>query len=928
MSFRYFLLLILGISAFVFLAGCVETGRAPVDAIAVWQHQGNTWDVYYSLWDHSAKRWHASTGEAAPISVDEGNDHDPDVSSNDSSAIAVWSKESSSKQIIYFSKWSNYAWTTPASISSSGMDTDPTVAVDYYGNALAVWVKDGKELYYSVFSASTGKWTTPQKINTTGIEKVSLPELTYSEYWDTYFLVFTGEEDGAQYSYEMFYWNGWEGPWWIDYDAVLDNSQPTDERTGISADRNSGFVTYVWPLINGTLESYSYKYDFVTYTFNYYAKGEMPDTAYNSMDIAHGTFTKLNNLYHQPNVNAPSIEKVIHASASPDYRSALTFILDRKVGLTVWWNKGDGLGEIQSAYYENGLWTTKQIVTNTLSGYDRNPAVTPLQEMKLYHEPPPEPYCGDGILHAGEECEVGIPCADPNDLCWLDCKCYDIYYPYCGDGILDPGEECEAGIPCLNPNDFCWIDCKCYRGGRPPPKPPPEQPPPEEPEPPETPPAENETEETISCNSNTAAINSAGSNNFNPSTEVCSDDCAEGYVCDAHSCNCLPATAVITPRCGDGYISTPEVPGGGREECDTGSSSNPKPDTCPYPEVCINCECVGPQDSISCSGNTLSVDKTDLNKYESTMTCTDDCSLMYGEAYECSPSSCTCSLKTPTTCTTDTDCDEGDVCTGGVCTAPEDEPECTGHGDCHSGYGCHGGDCVPAGEIPCDGPSDCEGIECDGHMACSECTAHTTGCCECVHLAGDCDDSTDCAAGEECSRSGHCRLPGEPCTNDDDCAHDDYCSLGGECRVEGSTCTDNMECRPEHVCSDGECVEPSTCGDGVVTGTEECETDEDCGEYVHCADCQCIPYTCDEFGIAITDQYMRPGVIIAIVGQGYESESDCKAAAAVYSDPIECQRQCTRVHYLESDGCCVVQTEWLPCDECTDCPDCPPEYSE
>jgi hypothetical protein len=761
---RYYLILIFGILAFFVFAGCVEFGvaQAPVDAIAVWQHQeGEDWDVWYSIWDHSAKKWYVpGGGEAEAIFVHEGNDHDPDVNSYSDTAIAVWSKEENNQRTVYFSKWQDNVWSIPDPISTAGKDTDPTVAMDEAQDAIAVWVHDGRELYYSVYSSTSRSWSTPQKINTSGISRVSLPELTYSEYWSAYFLVFTGidENDGKQYSYEMFYWGGWHGPWWIDYDAVLDNSEPTDQRTGISADWYNGFVTYVWPVTDGTLESYSYKYDFATYTFNLYGENKMPDTAYDASDVAHGIQTKNDDLYHQPNVNSPTTENLVSNLPTEDLRGSLTFILNRTVGLTVWWNKEDGSGEIYYAY-NDGSWSTPvPIVSIHLNGYDRNPAVTPIQKIAVEEEP--LPFCGDGVLQGGEQCEVGIPCPNPNEICWIDCMCYPFEYPYCGDGVLDPGEQCEAGIPCPNPNDICWIDCKCYTGKRPPPQPPPQPPPEEPPEqpPPEEPPEEEEEEPelTTSCKGNSAEIGRLGINIFDPSRYVCVADCDEGYVCDAHSCNCLPATAVITPRCGDGYISTPEVPGGGREECDTGSASNPKPDTCPYPEVCIGCKCVGPGDSVSCYVNTRSVDRTDVNKFDNdSMICTDDCSLSYGESYECVLSSCTCRLKQPEPeCTSDSDCASGYVCEDGVCVLeeeepPEPEPVC-GNGVLESGEQCEAG-------IPCPEGYFCEGCMCYGYEVIQECgNGVREGTEEC-----DGSDMGECSEGAVCSEGCTCVYPPE-----------------------------------------------------------------------------------------------------------------------------------------------------------------------
>jgi len=761
---RNSLFLILGVLALFVFAGCIEVGGAPADAIAVWQHQDSdgTWDIWYSLWDHTAKKWHVPTGEAEPIAVDSGDDHDPDVSSTADVALAVWSKDSANSKTIYYSRWRDYVWSIPSSISTMGKDTDPTVAMSYSGDAMAVWVYDKKELYYSMYNSATGTWTTPKKIDTPGIDTVSLPEITYSEYWNTYFLIFTGLENGTQYSYEMYYWGGWQGPWWIDYDAVIDNNQPTDQRTGISGDRNSGYVSYVWPVTDGTLESYSYMYDFVTYTFNLYGSKMMPDTAYDASDIAHGVHTKNSDLYHQPNVNSPATENLVSGLATNDYRGALTFILDRTVGLTVWWNTEDGSGEIYSAYYENGVWSTpKSIVTNHLAGYDRNPAVTPLQAILFYYEE--QPYCGDGVLQAPpEECEVGIPCPNPNEICWIDCLCYDYEYPYCGDGILDPGEQCEVGIPCPNPNDICWWDCKCYPWPGVPPRTPPEPPPEETPGEPEEP-GEGEPKpeppSAVSCSANSDGIEAAGINSFDPTRMVCSDDCAEGYVCEASSCFCI-RNVTITPRCGDGYVSTPNTPGGGTEECDTGSSTDPKPDTCSHPKVCVNCKCVGSGDSVSCTGNTLGVDRTDLNKFnKDTMTCTDDCSLLYGENYECNIGSCTCTPKAPPEEEEEEEEEE------------EGEPEC-GNGKVETGENCEYSSQCPAGYV-------CES-------------------CRCVREDQGCTDDGDCSSGYRCCPDTHVCVPEEA-----------YCGNGIREGTEQCDGSDMQDCGEDDACSEAcVCVSP------------------------------------------------------------------------------------------------------------------------
>ncbi len=69
---------------------------------------------------------------------------------------------------------------------------------------------------------------------------------------------------------------------------------------------------------------------------------------------------------------------------------------------------------------------------------------------------PPEPFCGDGIVDDGEECDDGN--SDNLDDCRNDCT-----LPFCGDGIVDLGEECDDGGN--ESGDGCSPVCTVERGG-------------------------------------------------------------------------------------------------------------------------------------------------------------------------------------------------------------------------------------------------------------------------------------------------------------------------------------------------------------------------------------------------------------------------------------------------------------------------------
>ena len=68
-----------------------------------------------------------------------------------------------------------------------------------------------------------------------------------------------------------------------------------------------------------------------------------------------------------------------------------------------------------------------------------------------------DPYCGDGNLDPGEECDDG------NNIDGDGCSAVCTIEPYCGDGNLDPGEECDDGNNI--DGDGCNADCMIEEPG-------------------------------------------------------------------------------------------------------------------------------------------------------------------------------------------------------------------------------------------------------------------------------------------------------------------------------------------------------------------------------------------------------------------------------------------------------------------------------
>ena len=69
-----------------------------------------------------------------------------------------------------------------------------------------------------------------------------------------------------------------------------------------------------------------------------------------------------------------------------------------------------------------------------------------------------EPYCGDGVVEAGEACDAGDKNADAPDACRPDCA-----KPMCGDQIVDTGEACDDANG--DNTDICVASCKAASCG-------------------------------------------------------------------------------------------------------------------------------------------------------------------------------------------------------------------------------------------------------------------------------------------------------------------------------------------------------------------------------------------------------------------------------------------------------------------------------
>ncbi|MCP4646665.1 MAG: hypothetical protein GY852_02875, partial [bacterium] len=401
MSRVFALILVMGL---LILSGCVVDTEVTPGAIAVWQqNEGNDWEIRYSLWDDAGRTWYVPNGGITELIASmEGDDHDPYIDSDGvDTAISVWSHEEGGSADIYYSVWKADAWSTPQIVGSSltGYDSDPAVAMDPSGNAVAVWVNKNSDgttmLYYSKY---TGKWSTPSPVKREHIT-VSLPELSFSPTSGIYFLIWTEATDAGTRVFSSGYSSVWAPPIIIPgqtKSAILDNNAPTDERIGLGTAGKKREAMAVWGTSNGELYSSTWTPSGWSNAVLYGEK-KMPDAEYEYGGVPYSVFIKDDDLHWSKDLYSPNGVTPVPGTKE-DFRPALTFIGDRIVGLSVYWTQAVAPSEIYYARWTGSAWEgVAPIDPSNVPGQDRNPDVSPLQKEDQIWDYYVD-WCGDGII--------------------------------------------------------------------------------------------------------------------------------------------------------------------------------------------------------------------------------------------------------------------------------------------------------------------------------------------------------------------------------------------------------------------------------------------------------------------------------------------------------------------------------------------------
>jgi hypothetical protein len=387
-----------------------------------------------------------------------------------------------------------------------------------------------------------------------------------------------------------------------------------------------------------------------------------------------------------------------------------------------------------------------------------------------------------------------------------------------------------------------------------------------------------------------------GTETCNPTTFTCETSAAPGDgtqcgataldVCIGESCETVQC--VSDTYCDDGNVCT------GEETCDLGSytcqsGTAPGDGTqCGATEldICIGETC----QPVTCLDDSYCVD--DGNPCTGAPTCDGyacEAGVNVEDGTSCGTDAVCVGGTCQAGCTTDEQCDDGNVCTGVescnldtfTCqngAAPGDGTQC---GD-NANDVCLGDTCMY--DVACLVDTDCpdDGNICNGDQTCSAsftCQAGTNlpngtscgddlvcfngACREGCTIDADCDDGLLCNGVETCdSITNQCQAgtgPGDgtQCGGDTDVCINEVCEsvqcvTDGHCPDDGNVCTGAPSCGGDYTCQTGANVDNGTvCGAGDVcfdgTCREGCTTDAECDDGLVCngtETCDLGTFTC------------------------------------------------------------------------------------
>jgi len=217
------------------------------NAVAVWQQaDGERFNIWSNRYTPSGG-W----GEAEQIEDNTGNATRPEVAMDPSgNAIAVWQQYDGERDNIWSNRYTpgvGWGTQTPIENDNAGPATSPQVAVDANGNAIAVWQQyDGERdnIWSNRYTATTGGWSTAELIETEDGGEASEPQVAMDRSGNA--VAVWSQFDGTSFD---IWSNRYEGTWGT-AQRIEDNETGAALSPQVAMDA-SGSAVVVWTQPHG-----------------------------------------------------------------------------------------------------------------------------------------------------------------------------------------------------------------------------------------------------------------------------------------------------------------------------------------------------------------------------------------------------------------------------------------------------------------------------------------------------------------------------------------------------------------------------------------------------------------------------------------------------------------------------------------------------
>ncbi len=283
------------------------------------------------------------------------------------------------------------------------------------------------------------------------------------------------------------------------------------------------------------------------------------------------------------------------------------------------------------------------------------------------------------------------------------------------------------------------------------------------------------------------------------------------------------------------------------------------------------------------------------------------------ELVDCEDPDCAGGLDCAAPCAEDSECDDGDACTTGLCVLGRcvfdylgtEGLRCGGDQCRGPGY-CNRGQCVnPGSPTHCDDGNPCTADRCDPAL----------GCVAEPDDSGGCDDGDACTADDRCF-GGRC-TPGRPeiCEDDNACTTD---------RCEGDKgCVFEDACDDAQVCVEGGCHDLRSCSsvtdceDGDPCTHDECAASGNCVRRPFCEDgdpCTSDRCTVSDSQPSCTFDPNEADDAPCDDGNPCTGDDRCSSGACAPGEPVPCDddNPCSEDTCVDFEGCSRAS---LDCDD-------------